>query len=160
MKIMAVILIIGISVPVVTVAANKQEEVLSFLSKKEPNISIKYTTNKISIADDYIEKIQGIKTIPEEDFNIQGRWGVYDTNKEGPFKGNEDKNTFCGKAWYNNQKVYFYIKMNKFLRTFDGVVLYNDNFHIINGNYLRKNGNFIALWTCECVDGWITGEIL
>lgn len=159
-KVMALILIIGISVPVITAATSNQELVPTLFSVKEPDISTKYTTSKISIADEYVEKVHEAKTIPDEDFNIQGRWGIYSTRNEGEFKGSEEENIICGKAWYNNQKVYFYIKMNKYLRTFDGVVLYNDDFHTIDGNYLKKDGKFIALWTCEGVDGWITGEIL
>ena len=159
-KILALILIIGISIPVITAATGNQEEALSLFSIKENNLELKTTTNRMSIAEDLIEKTQDVSSIPEEDFNIHGRWGIYNTNNEGSFKASEEKNTICGKVLYNTQKVYFYLQMNKVLKKFDGVVLYDDDFHLINGNYLRKNGRFIAMWTCEGVDGWITGELL
>ena len=159
-KILAVILIIGISVPVIVTGSSNQEQIMAFFSQNKSSTDIKETQNEMFINGEFSAELEKVDRIPDEDFNIKGKWGIYDNNMEGIFNGFKEGNKFYGKAWYNNEKVYFYLQMNKYLRTFSGVVIYNDNFHSISGNYMEKNERFIALWTCENVDGWFAGELL
>jgi hypothetical protein len=159
-KIMAVVLIIGISAPMIVTAASNQGDVLTLFSNKKPGLETQTKFYKTSSADSIAEKVETVDSISEENFNIVGKWGIYDNNREGSFKGMDDKNSICGKTWYKNEKVYFYIQMNRITHTFNGVVIYNDNFHDIKGTYLKKDGKFIALWKTEFMEGWMAGEII
>lgn len=154
--IMAIIFIIGISASVIVAGTSG----MALFSEKELNTDFKITPSKIFFADDFTVELEEVKKASEEDFTIQGKWGIYDNNREGTFKGFAEGNKIYGKAWYNNEKVYFYLQKNRFPKTFSGVVIYNDNFHFIDGNYIEKNDRFIALWTCENIDGWFAGELL
>ncbi len=158
-KILAMILIIGLSVPVIVAGTSSQDHIMALFSQSMATSDVKKARNML-FAEDVAAELEEIKGVPEEDFTIQGKWGIYDNNMEGIFKGFEEENKIYGKTMYNNKKVYFYLQMNTYLRTFTGVVIYNDNFHSISGNYIMKNERFIALWTCESIDGWFTGESL
>jgi hypothetical protein len=159
-KILTVILIIGISVPVVATGANNQEQIMTFFSQNILKSDLKETQNDMLYNGEFGAELEKAKYIPDEAFTLQGKWGIYNKNIEGIFKGFEEKNKIYGKALYKNEKVYFYLDMNKYLRTFNGMVIYNDDFHLISGDYIKKNEKFIALWTCENIDGWLAGELL
>ena len=159
-KILATILIIGISVPVIVTGTSNQEHIMGLFSQSKLSTDPIETQNEMFFNGEFSAELEKAERIPDENFNIKGKWGIYDNNMEGILKGFEKENKVYGKTWYNNEKVYFYLQMNKYLRTFSGVVIYNDNFYLINGNYMEKNERFIALWTCENVDGWFVGELL
>jgi len=159
-KIMVVFIIIGISVPVIVVAANNQDDILTFFVNKKSESKTDPSTFMNNIDDIELDKVTDIKTMPDSDFNIFGKWGIYDSTDEGAFKGLEEKDAIYGKAWYNNHKVYFYIQLNKYVHTFKGIIIFNDNFYDLNGNYLKKDGKFIAMWYTEIIEGWIAGEII
>lgn len=160
MKILAILFIICISIPVIAVATTDQQELLSIFKKEESQLyNEKISTNSLSITD-LSKKVFEVERIPEDKYNINGKWGIFNRGNEGTFKGFENKNEICGKGWYKNEKVYFYIQLSKLLGTFSGIVIYKDNFHSINGNYIKKNGKYVALWKVEGIEGWFAGEML
>jgi len=159
-KIAAIVVILALSIPMIVTAASNNGDILSFISKKDSDLKYGSEADEITMDLDVAYKTDELERLPEEDFNIRGRWGIYNSKNEGTFKGLEDQNTICGKTLFDNEKIYFYVQMNKYSQTFKGVVIYKDNFYTLNGNYLKKDGKFIALWTTENKEGWIAGELL
>lgn len=159
-KIVAISIILGLSIPMIVTAASNQDGILTFISNKDSDLKSSCKPDQINSDFDIAYKTDELEKLPEEEFNIRGRWGIYNSKNEGTFKGLEEQNTICGKSQYNSEKVYFYVQMNKYSNTFKGIVIYKDIFYTLNGNYLKKDGKFIALWTTENMEGWIAGELL
>jgi len=159
-KIMTIILTIGISIPVIVAGTSSQEHIMALFSPNELSMNNKKVQSNMFFTEDSTVELDKVERISEDDFTIRGKWGIYDNNMEGIFRGFQEENKIYGKVVYNNEKVYFYLQMNKYLKTFSGVVIYKNNFYSLNGNYIEKNERFIALWTCENVNGWLTGEML
>jgi hypothetical protein len=159
-KIAALSLVLGISIPIIVTGTTSQEYLTALFPQNVVSSDVTTTQVNKMFTEDVAAELEEIKKISDDDFTIKGKWGIYDNNQEGIFKGFEEKNTIYGKSWYNNKQVYFYLQMNTYLRTFTGVIIYEDNFISTTGNYLKKEDRFIALWTCENVDGWFVGEFI
>ena len=92
-KIMTIILAIGISVPVIVAGTSSQEHIIALFSPSELSMNNKKVQSKMFFTEDFTVELEKVERISEDDFTIRGKWGIYDNNMEGIFKGFQDAET-------------------------------------------------------------------
>jgi hypothetical protein len=164
-KIGAILIIIGFLIPVIATAT---ESVPTAEVDKHSKETIQVDTNSLTATNSlHIQAIESelvrIESDDPESFgdhNMIGKWGLYDSFEDGEFIALKTGTEIFGRVSYGIGYQYFYMFLRPLLKTFNGVVLINDEFHSINGKYMTQQGKFTAMWEIGNQEGWFVGQLV
>lgn len=164
-KIGAILVILALLVPVIATAT---EPTLTNLGQESTKSLKQKPTLTASDADVVMsetamrKKVGEAQTMEFGEYNMVGRWGLYDTLLDDTFIAQKDGNDIFGRVSRNNGKyTYFFITIRPILKTFMGIVFEGDEFHSITGKFINKDGKFNAMWEMNNdLEGWFVGKLI
>lgn len=164
-KICATLIIIGfLLVPVITTATKPTQ--ISSVDYRQSQEALQLSTVSPSVTksigiqalETKLVEIENDEYEPFGEHNMIGKWGLYNSFDDGDYIALKTGTEIFGRVSYDEGYQYFYIFLRPFLKTFNGVVLINDEFHSINGNYMTRQGKFTAMWELNNQEGWFVGQ--
>ena len=163
-KIGAILVILGLLVPVIASAAeptltNLRQDTAR-LTKQTPTLTA--ASDMVMSETAMAKKVNEAQTVEFGEYNMVGKWGLYENFLDDTFIAQKDGNEIFGRVSRNNgDYTYFFITVRPWAKTFMGIVFDDGDYHSITGNFLFKDGKFNSMWEIDnTLEGWFVGKLI